>query len=140
MRRLTVLYDDRCALCVRCRDMLATSETFLPLELLPTSSNEARHRYGAVPWLGEELVVASDEGDIWVGPAAFLMCLWAMRETREWAYRLSTPALAPLAERVFAALSANRGRIAAFMQPRCEDESCDVHPAPIEHARRWTYR
>ena len=89
MRSLTILYDGACALCVRCRDFLAQSSTFVPLELLSSQSRGARERFGDVPWLGEELVVVSDEGDVWVGPAAFLVCLWALREWREWSYRLS---------------------------------------------------
>ena len=129
MRTLTVLYDATCALCLRCRDMLATSPTLVPLELLASNSAEAYARFGLVPWLGEELVVVSDEGDVWAGAAAFLMCLWAMEETREWSYRLSTPTLAPLAERFFAAFSANRSRIAAFMRPRCDATGCTAHAA-----------
>jgi predicted DCC family thiol-disulfide oxidoreductase YuxK len=136
--RLTVLYDAACALCVRCRDFLESSASFVPFELLACQSDEARERYGAVPWLGEELVVASDEGDVWVGAAAFLVCLWALREHREWSYRLSGPALAPLAERFFVALSSQRSRVASFMRPPTR---CDDHGAcRLPHAPQATYR
>lgn len=140
MRSLTILYDDACALCIRCRDMLATSPTFLPLELLSCHSEEARRRFGAVPWLGQELVVVSDDGDVWSGAAAFLMCLWALQETREWSYRLASPTLAPLAERVFATLSSNRNRVAAFIRPRCDAGTCDAHPRDVAHGARNAYR
>lgn len=138
MNRLTVLYDATCALCVRCRDFLAGAPTFVPLELLACRSAEARERYGAVPWLGEELVVVSDEGDVWAGAAAFLVCLWATREHREWSYRLAEPALAPLAERFFVALSARRARIAALLgRPRCDDHDGACR---LPHAPRAMYR
>lgn len=137
MQRLTVLYDGTCALCIRCRDFLATSPTLVPLELLACQSREARERYGSVPWLGEELVVVSDEGDVWVGPAAFLVAMWALADYREWSYRLSGPAFAPLAERFFVALSARRRRLASFFaKPRCEDG--DV--CTLDHAPRRAYR
>ena len=137
MQRLTVLYDGTCALCIRCRDFLATSPTLVPLELLACQSREARERYGSVPWLGEELVVVSDEGDVWIGPAAFLVCMWALTDYREWSYRLSGPAFAPLAERFFVALSARRRRLASFFaKPRCEDG--DV--CTLDHAPRRAYR
>ncbi len=137
MERLTVLYDGTCALCIRCRDFLAASRTLVPLELLSCQSPDARERYGSVPWLGEELVVISDEGDVWVGPAAFLVSMWALADYREWSYRLSGPAFAPLAERFFVALSSRRRRIASFFaKPRCEDG--DI--CALDHAPRRAYR
>ena len=84
---LTVLYDASCALCVRCRHFIAESARLVPVELLDCDGLYARERYGIVPWLGEELVVVSDDGDVWVGPAAFLMCLSALRGVPRRAYR-----------------------------------------------------
>lgn len=144
MKRLTVLYDGTCALCLRCRDFLARSRPLVPLELLACQSADARERYGAVPWLGEELVVVSDEGDVWIGAAAFLVAMWALADYREWSYRLSGPAFAPLAERFFVALSSQRGRIAAFFdEPRCrEGGACRVPHLTdgVDHAPRRAYR
>ena len=145
MKQLTVVYDGACALCVRCRDFLAQSRTFVPLELLSSQSREARERYGAVPWLGEELVVISDEGDVWIGPAAFLVAMWSLADYREWSYRLSGPELAPLAERFFVAISSQRRRSAGFFdKPRCEDgDACTIPHASedhAEHAPRIAYR
>jgi predicted DCC family thiol-disulfide oxidoreductase YuxK len=146
MNRLTVLYDGTCALCLRCRDFLAQSRSLVPLELLSCQSREARERFGAVPWLGEELVVVSDEGDVWVGPAAFLVAMWALADYREWSYRLSGPELAPLAERFFVAISSQRRRIASlFKKPRCDDDGVCRIPhgafdADDSHAPRHAYR
>lgn len=142
MRALTVLYDAACALCVRAAELLASAPKYVPLELVPCGSEEARERFGAVPWLGEELVVVSDAGEVWVGPAAFLVCLWALRDYREWSYRLSAPELAPLAERVLAAASTQRGRVSALLgPPRCEGGACMVpHGAGADHAPRGAYR
>ncbi len=135
MKHLTVLYDGACALCVRCADFLAESRTLVPLELLACQSPSARERFGAVPWLGEELVCVSDEGDVWIGPAAFLVCMWALTDYREWSFRLSGPTLAPLAERFFVAISSRRARIASLLRkpPRCEEGA-------ICHAPRSAYR
>lgn len=71
----------------------------------PAGSPAAQERYGAVPWLGSELVVADAEGNVWVGPAAFLMCLWATAHYRSWAYLLSRPGWPKHAERFFAHVS-----------------------------------
>ena len=110
--RLTVCYDEQCALCRRCRLWLEGEQVLVPLDFVAAGSDEARQRYGSVPWLGADLVVVDDEhGDVWAGSAAFLMCLWATAEHRAWSYRLSGRALAPLAERFFHMVSANRRRI-----------------------------
>jgi len=137
MRELTVLYDPGCALCMRCCDWLREQKQLVPLRMLACTSEEARSRFGVIPWLGEELVVVSDEGDVWAGPAAFLVCMWTLEDWREWSYTLSTGALAPLAERFFRALSSRRRAIAALLWPdRCEGGTCKL-PA---HPPRTAYR
>ena len=108
MTRLTVLYDERCAFCRRCRDWLLAQPCLVEVELLPAGSAEAHARYGALPWLGKELVAVDDQGHAWVGPAAVLTCLWATVRYRSWAYRLSSPRLAPWAERFFMWVSRRR--------------------------------
>lgn len=120
-RRLTVVYDDRCELCRRCSSWLRYQPTYVPLELLATSVAREEERFQGVPWLGAELVVIDERGSIWVGAAAFIVCLWATRDWRGWSYRLSGPAFAPMAERFFHAISSHRGRIGAFLGPTIDD-------------------
>jgi predicted DCC family thiol-disulfide oxidoreductase YuxK len=120
--KLTVLYDETCALCRRARDWLLTQPCFVQVELLPSGSAVAKDRYGAVPWLGQELVVVDDQGRAWVGPAAFLTCLWATVRFRPWSYRLATPHLAPLAERFFMFVTKRRDRWSAWLGR--DDPSC----------------
>jgi predicted DCC family thiol-disulfide oxidoreductase YuxK len=125
MERLVVLYDDHCGLCVRCRDWMSRQPAYVTLEFLPSSAEETRRRYGLLPWLGDKLVVVADDGRVWAGSAAFLVCLWALADFREWSYRLSGPTLAPLAERFFRVVSAERRRIAAlFDHSPCAGAAC----------------
>src|SRR3712207_2282108 len=105
-QRLTVLYDESCALCRRCRDWLLTQPCLVDVELVPAGSPLARSKYAAVqPWLGRELIVVNDEGHAWMGPAAFVTCLWATARYRSISYSLARPHLAPLAERFFMLVS-----------------------------------
>lgn len=124
--RLTVAYDAECSLCIRCRHWLESQDTYVPLDFLDAGSTEARawlDSFGA--WLGVELVVVSDRGEVWIGPAAFLMCLWATTEYREWSYRLSGPALAPVAEHFFRLVSARRSDLGRVLGPGgCDDGRC----------------
>jgi predicted DCC family thiol-disulfide oxidoreductase YuxK len=127
MRRLTVLYDAGCQLCVRCRCWMEGQPSFVELEFLASSAGDAQARYGNLPWLGEQLVVVADDGRVWAGSAAFIVCLWSLVEWREWSYRLSGPTLAPLAERFFSAVSAERRRLAALVDHRpCGADGCSL--------------
>ncbi|MEX2457582.1 MAG: DCC1-like thiol-disulfide oxidoreductase family protein [Actinomycetota bacterium] len=113
-RSLTVLYDERCRFCRRCRDWLLTQPCRVAVELLPAGSEEARRRYGDVPWLRNELVVVDDAGRVWAGPAAFLVCLWATAKYRPWAFVLARPRLSPYTSRFFRFVSARRDRLSTW--------------------------
>jgi predicted DCC family thiol-disulfide oxidoreductase YuxK len=127
-RALTVLFDPRCALCQRCRAWMLGQASYLPLTFLACTSDEAHRRFGDIPWLSDELIVVGDGGEVWVGPAAFLICLWALVDWRDWSFRLAAPAFAPLAERFFMFLSSRRRSLAALLDHRCADGHCRVGP------------
>ena len=135
MQRLTVLYDEQCPICVRCRDWLALQPSYVTMDFMGCRTPEAMTRYGEVPWLREELVVVSDEGAVWAGPAAFIVSLWALREWREWSYRLSGSTLAPLAQRFFESISKNRKGLAKFFYPRdeCASGTCRSRRPPLAY-------
>ena len=127
MRSLTVVFDESCALCRRCRAWMSHERAFLPLDFVAAGSDEAKERFGGLPFLGQELCVISDEGDVWVGPPAFLMCLWALEDYRELSFTLRDPWLLPFTRRFFRALSSQRRRVAAFFDTRpCGDGVCSL--------------
>lgn len=110
MKCLYVLFDAQCKLCVRCRNWLMRQPAFVPLVFVALQSNEAQHRFPGVDALkpGEQLLVISDEGAVYRGTHAWIMCLWALENYREHAQRLVHPALLPLAKTVCELLSRNR--------------------------------
>lgn len=122
MKQLTIVYDEHCAVCRRARDWLLTQQTHVPLELIAAGSPAAMSRFDEVRWLGKELVAADDEGNVWIGPAAFLTALWATRRYRAWSYRMSSERLAPLAESFFRMVSARRHRWSRFLDD--DEEEC----------------
>lgn len=123
--RITVLFDPQCALCRRAREWMLGQRAYVEIEFMPATSAEARDRYGSLPWLGDELLVVSNHGQVWVGPAAFITCLWALVEWRPWAFRLSG-SCAGLAERFFVNVSKNRAFLARFINHECEDGLCRI--------------
>jgi hypothetical protein len=83
---------------------------FVPLTFIALQSNEAHRRFPGIDVLkpDEQLLVISDEGAIYRGAHAWIMCLWALENYREHAQRLANPALLPLAKLVCELLSRNR--------------------------------
>ncbi|MBW8818317.1 MAG: DUF393 domain-containing protein, partial [Streptomyces sp.] len=99
VRRLTVLYDADCSLCAFLRDWLVRQPQLVPLELVPAGSQEARLRFPGLDHRAtlEEITVVGDAGQVYRDTAAWIVTLWALREHRPLAHRLSTPSGARLA-------------------------------------------
>jgi predicted DCC family thiol-disulfide oxidoreductase YuxK len=123
VRSLTVLYDARCGLCSNARRWLEGQPQIVPLELLAADSEEARRRY---PTLAEaepeELVVVSDEGDVYRGSHAWIVCLWALQDYREWSFRFARPALLPLARGIVEWVSTRRHRLSRALGMMSDQE------------------
>ncbi|HYT31844.1 MAG TPA: DCC1-like thiol-disulfide oxidoreductase family protein, partial [Thermoanaerobaculia bacterium] len=113
MEKLTVLYDASCGFCVSCRRWMDAQPAYFPIEFLPAGTAAAAE---AFPDLANEeapaeLVAVDSDGAVYRDAHAWIMCLYALREYREWAQFLSRPALLPLARQAFEMLSRNRKEI-----------------------------
>jgi predicted DCC family thiol-disulfide oxidoreductase YuxK len=97
---LTVLYDPQCSLCAFLRDWLAKQPQLVPLRLVAAGSEEARRLFPGLDHRAtlDEITVVGDAGQVYQGAAAWVVTLWALREHRPLAHRLSTPAGARLAK------------------------------------------
>ncbi len=111
VRRLTVLYDAECSLCAHVRDWLLRQPRLVPLDLVPAGSEEARRRLPGLDHAAtlDEVTAVGDAGQVYRGAAAWVVVLWALREYRPLAHRLSTPAGARLARGAVLAAAKWRG-------------------------------
>ncbi|HUG54036.1 MAG TPA: DUF393 domain-containing protein [Vicinamibacteria bacterium] len=123
MRSLAVLYDARCGLCSTARGWLEGQPQIVPLELLPADSAEARRRF---PTLAadepEELLVVGDDGAVYRGTHAWIVCLWALEDYRDLSFRMAGPLLRPLAGEVFAWVSTRRHRLSRALHLMSDHE------------------
>jgi predicted DCC family thiol-disulfide oxidoreductase YuxK len=117
MRRLFVLYDDRCGLCTWARRWLLRQPAFLELTFIPSRSPRVGLLFPGLELPGErdELVVISDEGGVYRSSSAWLMCLYALRDYRAWSLRLAQPMLYPLARQAFVVLSRRRKNVSRWL-------------------------
>ncbi len=138
MKWLFILYDDQCGLCSRLRRWLEAQPAFVPLRMVPLHSPGLSACFPGIEAFdpGEKLVVIADDGAVWRGDGAWIMLLWALRDGRELAMRLASPALRPLARKVVNAVSGNRLRLSRWLRLKpdaieesaCDDGSCVVPP------------
>jgi predicted DCC family thiol-disulfide oxidoreductase YuxK len=116
MTKLHVLYDAECALCRRCRAFLTSQPAYIPLDFVPLQSPDLEDRFPGIAALQpeKEIIVITDEGAVYQGGSAWIMCLYALREYRPWSFRLATPALLPFAKKIVSSVSHNRRFLSQF--------------------------
>jgi predicted DCC family thiol-disulfide oxidoreductase YuxK len=123
-----VLYDAQCALCRRLRVWLDRQPAFVALRFVPFQTENFDERFPGIAELrpDRELIVLSDDGLVWQGSDAWIVCLWALREWREFAQRLANPLLRPLAKKMGRLVSENRHGISQWLRLRSDDELAEA--------------
>ncbi|MEM9068205.1 MAG: DCC1-like thiol-disulfide oxidoreductase family protein [Myxococcota bacterium] len=119
---LTVYYDSGCPFCRRCRASLEARPQFTALRFVPATSAPR------LPGNGTELTVVASDGAYWTGADAFLVCLWALEDTRAVSLWMATPWVRPLARWFFRTLSNQRHLLAIFGDGERCDGHCGVPP------------
>ena len=117
---ITVLYDANCGLCTFARDWMRKQSALVRLVFLAAGSAEARDAFPQIST--RELAAVGDTGEVWFGKNAWIVCLWALREYREIAFRLTSPALLLMYREAFVAFSGNRLALAGLLRLRSEEQ------------------
>ena len=117
MRKIYVLYDSRCGLCSRARAWMLTQPASVAIEFIAAGSQRARRLFPALQHqeIPAELVVVTDEGEVYFADRAWIVCLFALPEYRQWSYRLARPPLRKLARRAWELFSSNRHQISKML-------------------------
>jgi predicted DCC family thiol-disulfide oxidoreductase YuxK len=89
-----VLFDPHCRLCAFVAGWLTGQRKLIPIRLVPVGSPQARRLFPALDHDGatrREITVVGDAGQVYIGEAAWVVCLWALAEHRALAHAMSTP-------------------------------------------------
>ncbi|TDD29443.1 DUF393 domain-containing protein [Kribbella turkmenica] len=106
MRESTVLYDAGCGLCRLFTTWLAAQRPasdgqggVVRLRFVAAGSTEAKALYPGLDHAAtlREVTVVADDGSVYVGDRAWIVCLWTTWEHRHTAVRLASPAMRPVA-------------------------------------------
>jgi predicted DCC family thiol-disulfide oxidoreductase YuxK len=134
MERLYVLYDPKCELCERLRDWLLVQRTWLALCMVPAGCEKAQKMFPELKEIAtcNDLVVVSDDGQVYLNNSAWIMALYALEEYREWACRLAHPMIAPFVRQAFEMISKNRHAISGWLSDdRPEEIAGELRKVPL---------
>ena len=139
-KKLHVLYDGNCPLCIRSAMWLAAQIKYVPIVLISAQQAIKLPQYAHIDMSDppEDLIVVTDDHRVYRNDEAFLLCLYMLRNYRHWAKILSAPNLRPLARKAYFYLSRNRlslsrwipgarallVRINAYRDPHCQNQCC----------------
>src|ERR1044071_271898 len=128
MNTLHVLYDAQCSFCLRCRQWAAAQAAFVDLEFIPYQAPELLAQFEGIEkfHFNDQLLVIADDGGVYQGANALIMLLFALRDYRQWAYRLATPLLMPLSAQCFDLLSSGRKNISKWLSRLADDKLAAV--------------
>ena len=117
MKNLYVLYDERCLICKRLRDWLLVQRSWIGLSMIAAGSPRAKALFPGLEKIASssDLVVISDAGEVYLNNHAWIMCLYALEDYHQWALRLASPLLLPLARQAWETLSKNRQTISRWI-------------------------
>ena len=84
VRGITVQFDPDCPVCRAARSWMQLRRPLVRVQFVPVGSEEARRRFPALDMdeCRREITVVTDQGYLYRGRAAFILCLWALRSTR----------------------------------------------------------
>jgi predicted DCC family thiol-disulfide oxidoreductase YuxK len=117
---VTILYDAACGLCTFAKEWIEKQSPVVGVEFIAAGSVEAQRAFPQIP--PSELAVVADTGEVWLGKHAWIVCLWALRDYRDMAFRLAGPALLRLSREAFLAVSRNRLALSNMLRLRSERE------------------
>jgi predicted DCC family thiol-disulfide oxidoreductase YuxK len=117
---ITILYDAACGLCTFAKDWIRKQSSLVGIEFVAAGSSEAQRAFPQIS--PGEVAVVADTGEVWLGNHAWIVCLWALRDYRDFAFRLTGPALSVMSRRAFVAVSRNRLELSSMLRLRSERE------------------
>ncbi|MFT4546074.1 MAG: putative DCC family thiol-disulfide oxidoreductase YuxK [Verrucomicrobiales bacterium] len=138
VKALAVFFDQDCNLCGACRRWLMAQDKYIPLEFMAYQSRRARE---ICPRLAElnpdkEIVVMADNGQIYQGGSAWIMCLYALRKYRELSMKLAHPMLLPLAKKMCHVVSSRRMSLSRMFRSSREELARELIEAEAEGATK----
>ena len=110
VKKIEVFYDGRCGMCCSFHEWIYRQKRAFEIDFWPYQAAEAELIFPGINTLdpAREMIVRTDEGEVYRGAEAWVWCLYSCANHRTLARRLARPALLGVAVRVCRLLAANR--------------------------------
>ena len=146
VKKIEVFYDGRCGMCCSFHEWIHRQERAFQIDFVPYQAERAEEVFPGIHTLdpAREMIVRADNGEIYRGAEAWVMCLYSCTNHRDLAKRLARPAMLAVAIRVCHLLAANRhGLSKVFFRRKdkevrktlhqmdlleCPDDTCVITP------------
>jgi len=124
MKAITVFYDVHCGICATVKAWLEREPKYVKLFFVPYDSAHAKELFPKIDdWQPDrEILVLTDEGGLYRGDGAWIMCLWATVRYREWSLRIAKPGLRFYAEKFCRLISRHRHALSRVMRRGTDDD------------------
>ena len=134
MHTLYVLFDHSCGLCTAAARWLREQPAFILIITMPATSDRAAAKFPELnlgrgaPGQGaaaapEQVIAITDDGHVYRGPAAWIMCLWALKRYRAWSLVLAQPHWRPRVARIIDGLGRRRLMLSRLLMLEAEADA-----------------
>ena len=125
IKRIEVYYDGRCGMCCSFHEWINRQPRAYSIEFIPYQAARAEQIFPGVGRLdpAREMIVRTDENEIFRGAEAWVLCLYSCSNHQTAAQRLAGPTLLPIAIHSCRLLAANRHRSVKFSSGKKTEKS-----------------
>ena len=111
-------------MCCACRRWILKEPAYIPISFVAYQSDRAKELCPEIESFDPagEIVVMADNGAIYRGGKGWIMCLYALKNYREWALRMAQPALLPMAKKLCHVISKNRHTLSKLFRDHTDTE------------------
>lgn len=130
---IEVFYDGRCGMCCSFHEWVNKQSRSYRVDFIPYQSREAEHVFPGIGTLdpAREMIVRTDEGQIFRGAEAWVLCLNSCANYQAAARKLASPGLIAVAVRACRLLAANRHSLSkVFFRGKDKEVRGTLHNMP----------
>ena len=110
IQKIEVFYDGRCGMCCSFHEWINRQPRAYRIDFIPYQSPDAEKVFPGIGTLdpAREMIVRTDQGKIYRGAEAWVLCLHSCANHQTAARKLATPGMLSVAIRACRVLAANR--------------------------------
>jgi predicted DCC family thiol-disulfide oxidoreductase YuxK len=124
LRKIEVFYDGRCGMCCSFHEWIHRQPRAYRIEFIPYQSPDAEKVFPGIGTLdpAREMIVRTDQGEIYRGAEAWVLCLYSCENHQAAARKLASPGLLSIAIHSCRVLAANRHSLSKVFFRRKDKE------------------